>query len=179
MRKQEIFTLSNWLSFARIFLVLPIYYYLSIDDKVFALILILIAIITDTLDGYFARKLGQITDLGKLLDPLADKICTAGGLIALSLYHGFPLWLTFVVIIRDVIIIIGSIFLISSKHIVVASNKPGKVTVFLVALLAISYIVNIAYLFKPLLVLVLLMLTYSVISYIIVFVKYMKNQNNV
>jgi CDP-diacylglycerol--glycerol-3-phosphate 3-phosphatidyltransferase len=172
MKKKEIFTISNFLSFIRILLVVPIFCYLSQDDRLQALIYILIAVITDVLDGYFARKLNQITDLGKALDPLADKFCTIGGLIALSLYQGFPWWITSIVILKDILIMLGSIFLISRRHVVVSSNAPGKITVFLIAMTVIIYLLNVEFLFMPLVLCVSIMLIYSMISYFKVFYRY-------
>ena len=177
MKIEKIFTVSNLLSFLRIFLVFPIFYHISKNESLVALIYIAIAIITDFLDGYFARKFGQITDLGKLLDPLADKICTVGGLIALSLYHDFPWWLTSVILIRDLFIILGSLFLMGKRSIIVASNKPGKVTVFFISLTAIIYLLRIEILFLPFLFLVTIMIIYSGIKYLIVFYNNYLQQN--
>jgi CDP-diacylglycerol--glycerol-3-phosphate 3-phosphatidyltransferase len=169
MKKEEIFTVSNLLSFLRIFLVFPIFYHLANNERIGALIYIVIAVITDILDGYIARKFGQITDLGKLLDPLADKVCTVGGLIALSLYQGFPWWLTIVIIIRDIFIILGSLFLMGKRSIIVASNVPGKITVMLISLAAIVYVLRIEILFSPLNLLVTIMIIYSGINYLALF----------
>lgn len=172
MKKKGIFTLSNFLSFIRIFLIIPIFLYLAEDNRVMALIYILIAVSTDILDGYFARKFNQITDLGKVLDPLADKFCTIGGLIALSLYQDFPWFLTSIIILKDILIILGSIFLISKRHVVISSNVPGKITVFLIAITVIVYLLNIEYLYFVLVLAVSVMLVYSGISYLKIFSRY-------
>jgi CDP-diacylglycerol--glycerol-3-phosphate 3-phosphatidyltransferase len=177
MQRDELLTVSNVLSFARIFLVIPLYYYISLDDQIATIIIIVLAVITDMLDGYLARKLGQVTELGKVLDPVADKICTGGGLIALSIYQGFPNWLTIIIISRDVIIIIGSIFLMGKLHLVIPSNKPGKITVFIVTLFALSYILKLTYIIKLLLILVVIMLVYSGVNYLIIFIKNFRDQN--
>ena len=163
---REIYTISNLFSFLRIFLVIPIFYYLSVYDNITALLFILVAVITDWLDGYFARKFNQITELGKVLDPLADKICTLGGFIALTVYQQFPLWITIVIIARDVILILGSFLLYQHQHAVNPSNKPGKVTAFLIVVLAISYILQIKFIQIPLIILVAVMMIYSLVSYI-------------
>lgn len=176
MKKEEIYTVSNLLSFLRIFLVFPIFYHLANNEPMGALLYIVIAVITDILDGYFARKFGQITDLGKILDPLADKICTIGGLTALSLYQGFPWWLTIVIIIRDIFIIIGSLFLIGKRSVIVSSNVPGKITVLLISLTAIVYLLSIEPLFSPLLILVTIMILYSGINYLVVFYNKYRQQ---
>ena len=165
MRSDEIFTIPNVLSFLRIFFVVPIYYFLSINQNMTAVWFVLIALLSDWLDGFIARRTNRITTLGKVLDPLADKINTAGGFIALALYQGFPLWMAAIIVLRDLAIIIGSVIIYKRKAIVSASNAPGKITVFIIALFGLSYIFRIEPIQTPLLILVLVMIVYSVIKY--------------
>ena len=172
MNSQKVLTVSNFLSFIRIFFIFPIVHYLSMPDNsgnTTALIYIVIAIITDWLDGYAARKLNQVTELGKVLDPLADKLCTITTLITLSVYQDFPWWLTIVIIIRDILIVFGSIFIFSRKQSVTASNMPGKITIFLISVLVLVFILKIEYLITPLIILSLIMIIYSAVSYALVF----------
>ena len=70
-------------------------------------ILFLVAVISDGLDGYIARKFKQITSLGRLLDPLADKILLITSLFMLVLAKDIPVWVFIVIVARDVSIIIG------------------------------------------------------------------------
>ena len=118
MKKEEIFTLSNIISFLRLLFAFPIYYYISIYENLIAILFVFLAVLTDILDGYFARKWNQITSLGKIIDPLADKTCTIAGFLALSFYQDLPIWITFAVIIRDIIILSASAFIIGSKKLV-------------------------------------------------------------
>jgi CDP-diacylglycerol--glycerol-3-phosphate 3-phosphatidyltransferase len=174
MTRKEIFTISNFFSFIRIFLIIPIYYSTAADEIIYLLLFIILAVATDMLDGYLARKLNQITMLGKILDPLADKICVAGGLIALTIYKGFPWWLTAIIIVRDIIIIVGSIVVYLKKKTVAPSNKPGKITVFLIAMLAMVYILSLKWITLPLIAMVLIMIIYSAIRYGAVFFNNIK-----
>ncbi len=178
MNKSEIFTLSNLLSFLRIFLVIPLYFFISESKNNLVIIIILIAMLTDWLDGYFARKFDQITELGKILDPLADKVCTTGGFIALTVYQGFPLWLTAVIISRDIIILIGSLFIIKRVNFVASSNIPGKITVFLITLLGVAYLLHWEILYMPVMLLVVLMILISAFNYVQVFLKNVKVKND-
>lgn len=178
MKKENILTLSNLLSFLRIFLIIPIYFLISESKNEIAIVVIIIAIITDWLDGYFARKFNQITEIGKILDPLADKVCTSGGFIALTLYQGFPPYLTGLIIFRDIIILIGSLFIIKRTNFVAPSNIPGKITVFFITFLGGAYILKWEILYQPLTILVLLMIVVSAINYVIVFLKKVKVKND-
>lgn len=176
MITKNIFTLPNFLSFVRIFLVIPIFHYISIDQNNTALIYIFFALVSDGLDGYLARRFNQISEVGKVLDPLADKICTTGGFLALTLFQGFPWWITMIIIGRDFLIILGSLLLIGRKKIVIPSNIPGKISVFLITVYAISILLDWTILYTPLLIFVIIMLVVSLLYYAKAFFKNLKNE---
>ncbi|ABK44814.1 CDP-alcohol phosphatidyltransferase [Magnetococcus marinus MC-1] len=101
--------LPNLLSFARIFMV-PIFIWCVFEGHgQWALWIFVLAGITDALDGYLAKRLGQVTELGGFLDPLADKMLLIAGFVTLTWTHQMPLWLTLLVVTRDLIIIGGAI----------------------------------------------------------------------
>lgn len=89
---------------------------------------------TDLLDGYLARMLNQISELGKIIDPLADKI--AVGVIAILMFINglIPLWFIVVVLLRDLLILLFGLYLKGKKKIVLMSNYPGKIAVFTIGL---------------------------------------------
>ena len=171
MKKEEIFTLSNFISFVRLFFAAPLYYFISSDEITIVLLFICLAILTDMLDGFLARRWNQITTLGKILDPLADKTCTIAGFLALSFYQDMPIWVTIVIIIRDVTILMASAIIISSKKVVMASNIAGKVTVLIITLLGVVYIFDITFLKTPLSIITGGAILYSFINYSIVFFR--------
>jgi CDP-diacylglycerol--glycerol-3-phosphate 3-phosphatidyltransferase len=175
MKKEEIFTLSNIISFLRFLFAAPVYYYISIHENMIAFLFILLAVLTDTLDGYFARKWNQITTLGKIIDPLADKACTIAGFLALSFYDDLPLWVTIAIIARDILIVLASAIIISSKKLVMASNIPGKITVLTITFLGIVYLFDIEILKLPLTILAGISILYSFINYSVVFFKRLSN----
>ena len=75
---KEILLIPNILSFIRVMLLFPVCYLLlnkGNENTVFLVILIICMFVTDLLDGFLARKLKQVSELGKTIDPLADKIC--------------------------------------------------------------------------------------------------------
>lgn len=83
-----------------------------------------LAIATDAWDGHLARSRGLITDLGKLLDPIADKFLTGGALVALSILGELPWWITVVVLVREVGITVHRLF--EARTVVVAAAWMGK-----------------------------------------------------
>lgn len=84
----------------------------------------LVAIATDAVDGYLARSRNLITDLGKLLDPIADKALTGAGFIMLSVVGELPWWVTLVVLTREMGITIWR--LVEARRIVLPAGRGGK-----------------------------------------------------
>lgn len=89
-----------------------------------AAVFFVVAIATDAWDGYLARSRGLITDLGKLLDPIADKFLTGGALVGLSILAELPWWVTIVVLVREVGVTIHRLF--EARNVVVAAAWMGK-----------------------------------------------------
>jgi cardiolipin synthase len=103
--------IPNFLTLLRIILVPAIVIFLIQDEYLKALIVFVIAGLTDALDGALARLLNKQTELGAFLDPLADKILLSTCFISLSIFGLIPSWLTVIVISRDVIILMGIMIL--------------------------------------------------------------------
>jgi CDP-diacylglycerol--glycerol-3-phosphate 3-phosphatidyltransferase len=101
-------TVANSITIGRILLV-PIFLVILLTEmenkELLAFFVFLIASITDAFDGYFARKYNQITALGKFLDPLADKLLIAGGLLALVYLGYVETWVAAIIIFREIFII--------------------------------------------------------------------------
>jgi len=94
-----------------------------------ALIVFIVAALSDVLDGFFARVLHQQTTLGAYLDPIADKALLASSFATLSALHHIPGWLTVIVISRDVIILLGiSILSIMSISLTIHPTFISKIT---------------------------------------------------
>ena len=83
-----------------------------------------LAIATDAWDGHIARSRGLVTDLGKLLDPIADKFLTGGALVGLSILGELPWWITIVVLVRELGVTIHRLF--EARSVVVAAAWMGK-----------------------------------------------------
>jgi CDP-diacylglycerol--glycerol-3-phosphate 3-phosphatidyltransferase len=132
----KFWTISNTLSLSRIFLMAPvIYFFLTpiVHNREYAVLFILLAVITDALDGYFARLLRQESEIGKIIDPLADKIGVGTVVVLLLFFGDISFWFAVIVILRDVLIFIGGLILKVRKGIILPSNLPGKFAVAFVA----------------------------------------------
>ena len=100
--------IPNSLTILRILLV-PVYVGLLVYERFDqALIVLLVAGITDALDGTIARAVNQRTRLGAFLDPLADKLLLTSGFITLSTIHVIPSWVTIVIVSRDAMLLLGT-----------------------------------------------------------------------
>lgn len=141
--KGKVFTFSNFLSFIRIPLALYLFYLISERMVIHTLVIILIAVISDFADGYFARKWNQVSELGKIFDPLGDKFCVALGSIALYTSFGLPLWAIILIIGRDILILLGSVLLVTRFPFVAPSKWLGKIAVTVISLLLLSYLLEV------------------------------------
>ena len=97
---------------------------------VFALIVFAAASITDWFDGYLARKNNLVTNFGKFMDPLADKLTQISTLASLAIIHIIPIWILIIVLIKEFIMIVGASFLYG-KDVVVYSRWYGKLATVL------------------------------------------------
>ena len=137
---RNFFYVSNLLSIIRLGLTPFLFHTIIRRSHVAVLVIGGLAILTDMLDGYFARRLNQRTNLGKILDPIADKAIISAVIIALILSNSsFPRWAFVVVIIRDVLIVIANIFLFHRTQIIGKSDRWGKCTTFFLATALVLY----------------------------------------
>lgn len=106
-------TTANILTLLRILLILPFMYLVRQGRLGLALAVFLLAGVTDIADGYVARTFRQQTDLGRLLDPLADKLLTTAAFVAMAIpragFPSIPIWLAVAVVARDLVIVLGSL----------------------------------------------------------------------
>jgi len=122
---------------------IPLVYYLDKNQIQIALGIILLIIFTDLIDGWVARKVNEITHFGKLIDPVADKVCMMVVVIFLVFKVGLPMLLFFFILaIRDIILITMGVYLMFKQDRVFASNKTGKWFVFITSLMMLSFILN-------------------------------------
>ena len=128
--KQQWLNVPNVLSTIRLLMVGVLVYFFSRDDMTAAVITFIVAELTDVLDGYLARRNKMVTDFGKLMDPLADKLMLIVALLCLYLAGRLPLLILLVVCIKEALMILGGIFIFRKRAFVVTSNIFGKVAAF-------------------------------------------------
>lgn len=87
--------------------------------------LFVVGMATDGIDGFVARRYNLVTDLGKILDPIADKVLTGGALIALSILGELPWWVTAIILVREVGITIFRMAVLSDQ--VIPASRGGKI----------------------------------------------------
>jgi len=124
-------TIPNALSLARVLLI-PAFVWLIVDrDTTFAgLVLFVVVISTDWVDGYVARRTGQVSELGKVLDPTADRLAMAAGLIALAVRGAFPLWAALLILVRDGLVLLAGLVLLLTRRVRIDVRFIGKLATF-------------------------------------------------
>ena len=143
--------LPNKITMLRVFLIPFFVVFMLVSaipySKYIALVIFVVASLTDTLDGYIARKYKLVSNFGKFMDPLADKLLVCSALIALSDLDRIPAWIVIVIIARD-FIISGFRLIAAEKGVVIAAGWWGKIKTtvqmimvgFLIANLKVFYI---------------------------------------
>lgn len=130
-KKEQILTIPNLLSLIRL-LMIPLIVWLYIKDRyTAAVIVIIISGLTDVADGIIARKCGMISDFGKILDPLADKLTQAAIIIGLATKYMLMIPLIIEFALREIIMMILGYITIRRKDSVNSSKWYGKVTTVL------------------------------------------------
>ena len=112
----------NLLSVFRIFMIIPFVVSFLKDNYVLSIIILLISGITDMLDGFIARKMNQITKLGAVLDPLADKLTLISVIVCLSFKFSYLIPFVGILLVKDLsMIVVGGVFLLNK-----ISPPPAK-----------------------------------------------------
>ena len=141
----RIVSIPNLLSVSRLLLLPVILLLLQARLNGPALTLMVFSWLSDALDGYLARRLHQVTSLGKILDHTVDKIWVGTVLVMLVATRGLPVYIAAAVIARDLIIVAGSFLILDLRRHVVSSNVVGKITGISFSVLMLLYVVDDGY----------------------------------
>jgi CDP-diacylglycerol--glycerol-3-phosphate 3-phosphatidyltransferase len=175
------------LSTFRIFLIIPIFFLIiNIDQsysyRIYAVLIMVFGVFTDLLDGYLARKYNEITEFGKIIDPVADKINIVTIVVLLYYMDELPAYYFWIIVLRDVIIFIGGLIVSNIVGKVLPSNLLGKITVLSIGFFIIATVLDlrsITWLYESLKYLSLILSAASVVGYSIrgiELVKWKKNE---
>jgi cardiolipin synthase len=128
----RVLTLPNAISLVRIALI-PVFVALIVDRRSSGapgVALFAAVVATDWVDGVIARRTGQVSDLGKVLDPLADRCAIAAGLVALVIRGVFPLWAAALVLVRDLAVLLVGAVALARRDIRIEVRWIGKLATF-------------------------------------------------
>jgi cardiolipin synthase len=131
LRVDRIATVPNLLSAARIALI-PVFVLLILHHgtETAGLLLLGFVLATDWVDGYIARRSNQVSNLGKILDPVADRLAIAAGLIAVVVAGLFPLWASLLILIRDAVVLAAGVLVAARWRVRIDVRWIGKVATF-------------------------------------------------
>ena len=124
-------TVPNLISAIRILLI-PLFVALIVDPDTTTAGLIVFGVVvaTDWVDGLVARRTGQVSELGKVLDPVADRLAIAAGLIALAIRGVFPWWAAALILVRDVAVFIVGVAVLWRSDVRIEVRWIGKIATF-------------------------------------------------
>ena len=155
--RSKIFNVPNTLSLIRVFLAPLVLLFLSLRigkpisilpdvswGEALAAIVFIIASITDFFDGYIARRDKLVTNLGKFIDPLADKVLVISAMLALIELNRVPAWIVMVIITRE-FVVTGLRLVAAAEGVVIAASKGGKLKTVCQIIALIMLILNIPY----------------------------------
>lgn len=183
-KTKKLITGPTYLTILRILLAIIFLIFILITDfwaQISALIIFIVAAITDKIDGAWARKKNLVTDLGAFLDPLADKMLVNLAFLALVYLNIVPLWIFAVILIRD-FAVDGLRMIFAKKSITIAASSFGKLKTTFQMIALIVIILNLAINLEPLSVLgdilLYLALALTIISGADYLIKGLKNLSN-
>ena len=182
MKKYFIF-IPNLLTIVRIALVYPILNNIYLGNFEISIIYFIVASITDGLDGFIARKMNWQTELGTLLDPVADKILLSGSIFILWLNQYIPFYIFVIFFSRDIAILLGA----AIRMTIIQSDTPtpnflGKLTTTLqiiyIAIIFLKEIIDIDFGLLPLDVFIILVTILSLVVYTYNWVRDLRTYHN-
>lgn len=126
----RIFTVANAVSVVRL-MAIPVFLWLVIEDRLLiAFVLLVVAVLSDFVDGMIARRMNEITKLGQFLDPFADRLFIAATVIALAIQDVVPWWFVIAVMLRDALLGVGGVVMARYGAATLPVKWWGKVATF-------------------------------------------------
>lgn len=186
---KKILNIPNILSIIRILLVpFIVWTYFSQNIKYNAIIsigLVVFSGLTDVVDGFIARRFNMITNVGKILDPIADKLTQFTVAICISISHPIMWWIVCIIFGKEVLTLIGAIIFVNSVKTTPQAKWWGKLATVIIFITMISfmifdeYLANAAWIYDAQIVLVsicIASLAFSFLNYILVYIEGRKSK---
>lgn len=170
--------LPNIISFIRIFLIFPMIIFMQNQNQLGIIIVVILGVASDYLDGYFARKYNIITELGKIIDPLADKLFIGLTVVFMYVFGYLELWFISLVLGRDILIFLGGLYVTPKLGYVLPSNKLGKLTVNILSLNLFLILLNVDFYIFEFKILSSFFIFISFISYLLRVLELLKKDSS-
>lgn len=181
----ELFTVPNFISFIRIVLIIPFVLFFLADKYILAFSLILASGISDALDGFLARKLNQISKLGKMLDPIADKLTLVAVVMCMGTLIPELLPLVIILVVKDLLMLAGGYYLLKRGIVPPAAKWYGKIAtiIFYISVVFIVFMKAFMGINNPLMNGIILGITsiammFALVKYSIIFFQLIKANKN-
>lgn len=185
VKAKDFLTIPNLLSVFRIVLIVPFVYFFLEKNYVLAAAALIVSGLTDACDGFIARTFNQVTELGKMLDPIADKLTLIAIMVCITIFTPIVLPVMIVLILKDVVMIIGGSRLIKTGIAPPAAKWYGKagtfvfyVSVCLIVFLKAAFNYENPILSVSLLSVTCLIMIFALIKYFMVYKSLLKNADS-
>jgi len=137
----KVLTLANTISMLRAAAAIPIIYTLNYPEmRAVTAVIVILAILSDALDGYLARRAHEVTHVGMWLDPIADFIIITSVVLYLVILEIFPLWFFIFYIVRHFLIAVPALYFVNTGQYILHSNWWGKWSTGITALTVFLHI---------------------------------------
>jgi len=175
IKKTDFFLIPNLLTFIRFFSYPFIFYFLKEDNLFLAVFFIAVAGITDVLDGFLARTLNQISDLGKILDPFVDKLGIGIFILYTTLYKGFPVWACVLVVTKEILNLLAGLLVIRKRKFIPVSTFWGKLNACVWSFIILFYVLELDYIKKIFLGIGVIVILITATVYLRTFIRSIRN----
>lgn len=183
IKLSDFFTIPNLLTYLRIILIVPFVICFLNQNYVLSMILIGVSALSDCCDGFIARKFNQVTDLGKLLDPVADKLTLLSVMVCITIFTPVVLPVMAILVVKDIAMLIGGSRLLKKGITPPAAKWYGKIgtIVFYFSVILIVFLKAVYNYENPVLSLILLSITaivmiYALVQYYLIYLQLLKGK---
>ncbi len=181
---KKVFNVPNLLSMLRIIIIFPFIYYFLIDNYVISVVLIAISGFSDMFDGFIARRFNQITKVGMMLDPVADKLTLLSVVVCLSVKVPIIMPIILVLVVKEVLMLLAGIILLKNHKTPPSAKWYGKtativfyISVAVIVILKAVWNIEIESLTITLMCITVVLMLFALVKYFILFLDIMQDSS--